>query len=246
LEERRKVARDRYADLLALGRNVPLNRKEEWYDRLAWWTEAETKTGARVFVLAPRGPQGQPEAYINMWELLSFVLAKMDEVVVGKATKFAVVWVQLSDHRVWPWEAYRFSESLHERYSEHLEAIHVIHPSWTTRFLRLALWPLASEEFWDYFYSHERIEFLDTYVDFKKFRLPKDIHDYDKWLDQQASELNKQQAARTGGAFGGGMMGYGGMGGMAGQTDAERQKLETQMEEMKRLLREKGFDGKED
>ena len=27
------------------------------------------------------------------------------------------------------------------------------------RFLRLVLWPLASDEFWDYFHSHERIEF---------------------------------------------------------------------------------------
>ena len=45
----------------------------------------------------------------------------------------------------------------------------MVHPSWTqllealrrllvlrTRFLRLILWPLASEEFWDYFHSHER------------------------------------------------------------------------------------------
>lgn len=40
------------------------------------------------------------------------------------------------------------------------EAVHVVHPSWTVRFFRLVLWPLASDEFWDYFHSHERIELL--------------------------------------------------------------------------------------
>lgn len=29
------------------------------------------------------------------------------------------------------------------------------------------------EDFWDYFHSHERIEFLDVALDLRKFRLPK-------------------------------------------------------------------------
>lgn len=33
-----------------------------------------------------------------------------------------MVWVQQSDHRVGPWMAWRFSESLHEKYAANLEA----------------------------------------------------------------------------------------------------------------------------
>jgi len=105
-----QLRKDRYTDLLKIARTIE-GKKKDWYGKLAYWSHAKTKKGAEIFVLCPRGPKGETEAYINMWELLSFVLAKMDEVVVGKATKFAVVWVQLSDHRVWPWEAYRFSEN---------------------------------------------------------------------------------------------------------------------------------------
>ena len=44
--------------------------------------------------------------------------------VCGEDTRFAVVWVQQSDHRVGPWMAWRFSESLHEKYAKNLEAAH--------------------------------------------------------------------------------------------------------------------------
>eukprot|EP00931_Biecheleriopsis_adriatica_P000484 TRINITY_DN100517_c0_g1_i1.p1 TRINITY_DN100517_c0_g1~~TRINITY_DN100517_c0_g1_i1.p1 ORF type:complete len:283 (-),score=70.03 TRINITY_DN100517_c0_g1_i1:65-913(-) len=241
-EELQKRADKRYEELLALGRAVTPRKREDWYDRLLWWSEVKTKRGARVFVLAPRGPQGETEYAINMWELIAYALTKMHDAVVLEDTPFALVWVQQNDHRVWPWSAWRLSESLHARYSKNLEAIHVVHPSWTVRVLRLLLWPLASEEFWDYFYAHERIEFLDMALDMKKFRLPKDICEYDKWLDQQAQELHKQQAAKYGGPMG---SGFGGMMG-AGAPDEERQKLEAQMEEMKRLLKEKGYDDKQD
>lgn len=40
-----------------------------------------TKQGSRVFVLAPRGPQGETDFHINMRELLSFALSKMHKVV---------------------------------------------------------------------------------------------------------------------------------------------------------------------
>ena len=42
----------------------------------------------------------------------------------GEDTRFAVVWVQQSNHRVGPWMAWRFSESLHEKYAKNLEAAH--------------------------------------------------------------------------------------------------------------------------
>lgn len=153
-----------------------------------------------------------------------------------------MVWVQLSDHRVWPWQAWRFSESLHERYGNNLEALHVIHPSWTIRILRLILWPLASEEFWDFFYAHERIEFLDTHIDFGKFRLPKDVYEYDKFLDQQAAELSKSNAMRHGGSFGGMGMGMG-MDSNS-QTEEDKNKFDFQMDEMKRLVEQQGKGGK--
>ena len=86
--QRRKP--ERYEAMLALGRQVPERKQEEWYDRLAWWSEVKTKQGSKVFVLAPRGPQGETEPpadlgkrkaaqdyYINMKELLGFALAKM-------------------------------------------------------------------------------------------------------------------------------------------------------------------------
>lgn len=31
----------------------------------------------------------------------------------------------------------------------------------------------------------------------RRFRLPKDIVEYDQWLDKQAEELHKQQAGHT-------------------------------------------------
>jgi len=62
----------------------------------------------------------------------------------------------------------------------------VVHPSWTVRLLRLFLWPVASEEFWDIFYAHERIEFLDTVVSLNALGLPADIFEYDKFLDDES------------------------------------------------------------
>lgn len=40
--------------------------------------------------------------------------------------------------------------------------------------------------------------FLDVALDMRKFRLPKDIVEYDQWLDKQAEELHKQQALKHG------------------------------------------------
>lgn len=230
----------RYHSLLASGKTVPEKKQKEWYDKLAWWSEAKTKNGARIFVLAPRGPEAELDFPVDMRELWAYSLCKMHEVIVEEDSKFALVWVQLSDHRVWPWNVLSCLESLHERYSKNLEAVHVVHPSWSVRILRLLLWPLASDELWDYFYSHERVEFLDSFIDMKTFRLPKDVYEYDKWLDKQSEELHKQQQAK----YGGGPSMFGGaLGSTFGMSDEERQKNDLQMEELKRLLQAKGMDG---
>ena len=44
--------------------------------------------------------------------------------------------------------------------------------------------------------------FLDVALDMRKFRLPKDIVEYDQWLDKQAEELHKQQAMKHGQGLG--------------------------------------------
>jgi len=43
---------------------------------------------------------------------------------------------------------------------------------------------------------------LDVALDMRKFRLPKDIVEYDQWLDKQAEELHKQQAMKHGQGLG--------------------------------------------
>lgn len=49
-----------------------------------------------------------------MREFLGFALSKMHKTVIEEEQRYAVVWVQESDHRVGPWMAWRFSESLPE------------------------------------------------------------------------------------------------------------------------------------
>lgn len=221
----------RYKELLQVGKNVPEKRKE-WYDKLAWWSDAKTKSGGRIFVLAPRGPKGETEAWIDMWELLAFCVSKMHEVVVTEGQSYSVVWCMLSDHRAWPWTLRSFRDSLDPRYSQLLDVVHVVHPSWGVRFLRLVLWPIAEDELWDYFCSHERIEFLDTHIDVRKFKLPKDLYEYDKWLDKQAQESSEQAKKNLGGGFGS----WGG-----GMAETEKRAHDEQMEQLKRLLEQKGY-----
>merc|ERR1712039_630783 len=134
----------------------------------------------------------------------------------------------MNDHRLWPHMMRKFKASLHPLFFKHFEALHVVHPSWGVRILRLLLWPVAEDDFWDYFYAHERIEFLETYVDMKKFKLPSDIQEYDKWLDKQAAEMNEKAKSSMG-------TGFGGMG--AGMTSPEEEKKhKEQMDELQRLL----------
>lgn len=229
-----------YNELLKLGRSVPENRKA-WYEKLAFWSDVKTKMGNRIFVLAPRGPRGETEVHIDMWELLAFSLVLMHDSVVTEGASYSVVWVQLNNHRMWPWTMLNFAEYLHPKYGQLLEALHVVHPSWGCRILRLVLWPIADDELWDYFYAHERVEFLDTHMDMRKFRLPKDIYEYDKWLDQQAQEINEQAKKQ----FGGGSM-FGASPGGFQLSEEDKRNHQMQMEELKRLLEQKGLGGKKE
>merc|ERR1712217_940138 len=105
----------------------------------------------------------------------------------------------MNDHRMWPQTVRKFKASLHPYFLKQFEAMHVVHPSWGVRVLRLLLWPVAEEAFWDHFHAHERIEFLESFVDMKKFQLPSDIYEYDKWLDKQAAELSENAKSNMGG-----------------------------------------------
>jgi hypothetical protein len=206
-------------------------------ERMAWWSEAETKAGARVFVVAPRGPHGNTECYIDMWALFGYTLDQMHDHVIERGGKYAVVWCQFSNHRVWPLSAHFFRKLLPLKYDRGLEVLHVVHPSWTVRLLRLALWPFASDEFWDQFESHERIEFLDSHLSLKKLALPSDIIEYDQWLDKQAAEASKNAAKQMNG-------GFGTMFGGGPQNDFETKQHREQMEELRKVMEEKGYDKK--
>merc|ERR1719220_134095 len=64
-----------YRALLQRGRSTPQKRKA-FYDKLSWWSDAPTKAGSRIFAIAPRGPQGKPEHWIDVWEFVSYCLTK--------------------------------------------------------------------------------------------------------------------------------------------------------------------------
>lgn len=227
-----------YEALRKCGRSLGDDEKAA-FAKMAWWSTSQTKSGAKVFVLAPRGPDGDTECYIPMWKLLAYTASQMHEHVVKRGERFAVVWVQCSNHRVWPFTARAFKSHLHERYARCLDAVHVVHPSWTVRFLRLALWPFASDAFWDQFECHERVEFLDSFMDLKKLELPDDIYEFDKFLDRQAEETSKESARQMNGR-----MGFGG--GLDAASDPQSMMYKEQMDAIQQKLQGQGRDKKSD
>lgn len=214
------------------------------FGKMAWWSKSETKMGAKVFVLAPRGPHGDTECHIDMRGLLAYTVDQMHDHVVKQGALFAVVWVMFSDHRVWPLSAWSFKKHLHERYARCLDAVHVVHPSWSVRLLRLALWPYASDALWDHFECHERVEFLDSYMNLKTLALPADVLEYDKFLDRQAEEATQNAGKQMNGGWG--QHGVGGMGSTGAGVDAAMgsKQYKEQMENLEKLLSEKGYGGK--
>jgi hypothetical protein len=227
-----------YEALRDYGAALTQKEKDE-FKQMAWWSQAQTKMGARVFILAPRGPGGDTECFINMWGLLAYTVCEMHEHVVDGGELFAVAWMQFSDHRIWPFSALVFKKHLHPKYARCLDAVHVVHPSWTVRILRLVLWPFASDEFWDQFQSHERVEFLEPIVSLKALQLPKDIYKYDEYLDKKAEEMSKEAAKQMGQHSGG--LGSSLIKGSDQDTQAESKKYKQQMQDIKKLLEEKGY-----
>merc|ERR1711865_899117 len=154
---------------------------------------------------------------------------------------FAVVWLQFSGHRVWPFSALTLkNHHLHEKYGRFLDAVHVVHPSWSVRLLRLALWPFAGDEFWDQFQCHERVEFLDSSVNLKKLALPADVIAYDKFLDVEAEEMSKNAHKTMSKHWGG----YNPM--MQEDSQSSSQQYKEQMDDIQNVLSQKGYSKKSD
>jgi len=171
----------RYRSLRCLAEELT---EEELANFSSWarWSNSTTKQGARVFVLVT---PGEDAGHVDMWRLCAYALGQMHEHVVLRNESFVVVWVQLNDHRIWPWSAWRFRGCLHQRFFDNCEAVHVVHPSWGIHVLRLLLWPVARDEYWDLFHAHERVEFLDSYLDVGGLELPEDVLEYDRFLDDR-------------------------------------------------------------
>jgi len=237
---KKKAMEESYKKLIKAARSLPEKRQDE-LSKMAWWSPAtDRNNGTRIFVLAPRGADGDTECYIDMWTLLAYMLSQLHDHVVVKDQRYVIVWCMFSDHRVGPLSALSFRAHLQERYRKNLDAVHVVHPSWTIRVIRLALWPLADDEFWNVFESHERIEFLDSHTNLKKLALPRDIYEYDQFLDKEAEQMTQQAAKQMqGGRW------TPGSNMMPNPDDAESKKCQEQMDHLQKLLQEKGY-GKRD
>lgn len=213
-----------YRELVKRGREISDQAK---YARMAWWSEARYKRGeahykvaesantdtcnSQVFVLAPRGKGAMIDmAKVDMWKLLGYAMSQMHDHVVRQNKRYTLLWMCFGDHRLWPWQVLNVYRNIHERYVTNLDAIHIVHPSWTVRSLRLIMWPLERflpEDIWERFHAHERIEFLDSEgLNTKRLDLPDDIIKYDKSLDEHAEESMRMASDMLGGS---GSMGMG-------------------------------------
>lgn len=187
-----------YSRLLARGQGLSQDERN-LFGRMAWWSEAETAPGVRVLVLVPRGLDGSMDGSVDMWKLLSYVVSELHERVVQRDERYSIVWVQANDHRMWSVSLWRFRRSMHAKYFENVHEVHVVHPSWAARVYALLLWPWAEESFWDRFISHERVEFLSSHLNVEKLMLPRDVADYDEYLDKESHAMSEQAALLVGG-----------------------------------------------
>merc|ERR1712232_1077421 len=185
-----------YRNLLLTGRGLS-DVEQILFGKMAWWSDAVSSDGGRVFVLSPRGEDGELEGYTDMWKLSAYSLAQMHPRVVESGEKYSVVWVQAGDHRLSFWAARKVRRSLPDQYSGNLAGVHVVHPSWSYRVMELALWPFVDESFWDSFYCHERVEFLEQHMRVKELDLPADVIEYDQYLDKEAQYMSEQAAFTT-------------------------------------------------
>lgn len=188
-----------YTRLLEKARAIPTERQEV-LGHMAWWSGAETKEGTPVFVVAPRGFDGQLEGTVDMWELLLYATTLMHEHVVEQNRTYAAVWIQAGDHRMWPLSAWKFRRALHKRFFDNVDAVHAVHPSMTVRLYELVLWPFVEDSFWDRFITHERIEFVGSHFDVDKLGLPQDLFEYDGLLDAESRLFTEQASIMVGGA----------------------------------------------
>merc|ERR1712216_914465 len=72
----------RYSQLVLRGRKLS-EKKQAFYSKMCWWSNSKTRVGGKIFVIAPRGPKGELDTYIDMWELFAYAVAKMHDAVVA-------------------------------------------------------------------------------------------------------------------------------------------------------------------
>lgn len=185
-----------YAELLEEGWAMSAEVRAACH-RLAWWSHEKTLQGASIFVLAPRELDvGGDKLRLSMHRLIAYALSVLHEHVVKQDKRFVLVWVQLNDLGMWPHSAWKLKNSLHGMYAKNVDAVHVVHPSWTTRVVELALCASSTpslERIGEKLYCHERLRFLEKYFSLKALGLPSDMYDHDDLLDIKA-EMARRQA----------------------------------------------------
>mmetsp|Transcript_2814 Transcript_2814/g.4656 ORF Transcript_2814/g.4656 Transcript_2814/m.4656 type:complete len:246 (+) Transcript_2814:31-768(+) len=186
-----------YHELVERGRCLQ-ESQGKFLQKMAWWSEAQkSPEGSLVFIVAPRIPRRFTKG-IATWDIIAYVLFSLHKHVVEQEKPFRVLWAMGSDHRLYSWDLILLRRSLHPQYLKSMSEFHVLHPSWAVRVLRLLLWPVAEDAYWDIFHCHERIEFMDKQIDTKRLRLPQIMYDYDKYLDEAAKEASDEAAKKMG------------------------------------------------
>mmetsp|Transcript_42182 Transcript_42182/g.98961 ORF Transcript_42182/g.98961 Transcript_42182/m.98961 type:complete len:257 (+) Transcript_42182:111-881(+) len=184
-----------YQRMLEAGSEVH-QEDEATFKELVWWSAAKSREGARVLVLAPRGPADDPDGYIDMQKLLAYAVYVAHEQVFQHGDRFIVLWAEMAQRRCTIWEIYSFYRSLPHRCKEKLEAVHLLHPGWGMHLFQLVLWPVCAEDFWEHIYFHDRIQFMRQHIDLNELDLPQEIFDYDEWLDRD-DQLTYSDAAAS-------------------------------------------------
>mmetsp|Transcript_59592 Transcript_59592/g.141794 ORF Transcript_59592/g.141794 Transcript_59592/m.141794 type:complete len:262 (-) Transcript_59592:51-836(-) len=193
---------DVYAELLARGKELAEKRTKA-IEKQVWWSDTQSKPeGSLVLIVAPRLPKRLCDGVglfgFPMWDIVAYAFFLLHEHAVVQDKPFRVLWAMGNDHRIWPWDIAVLCKVLHPALRHNMQELHVLHPSWAVRVVRVLLWPIAEEDYWNIFQCHERVEFLDRIMDLKKLRLPKGMLEYDKFLDEMAREASEEAAKKMG------------------------------------------------
>lgn len=178
-----------YMQLLSDGRAMGTEERAAFHS-MAYWSHAKTNQGAGIFIVAPQDIVVRGEKLpVCMRRLTAYALSVLHEHVVKEDKRFVLVWVQFNSLGMWPLSAWKLKNSLHGMYAKNADAVHIVHPSLTSRFVELGLCVSSSpllEKIAEKLYCHERVAFLARYFDLQALALPREAYEYDEVLDRQA------------------------------------------------------------